>query len=212
MLKILVATALCALATSASAFSVKFQSSTTGSFFTVATTTAKLTSASLVRIGTFLNVPSSTATAADLDRDFKEFAVSTTGYKSSPAAASDPSKFATATVNVKAGGVNADFLGKKLYLFVYNATTAAAATHAAVFSSNLTAATSPQSTWFFAGDETPGASDLTYGINDLNQAWNGSAPSTTAGPLVLNTIAVPEPASMVFGALGLVGLLARRRR
>ena len=171
----------------------------------------RLVSGSLVRVGYV-------TTAGDVST-FQEFATTTISH---PSAGFQIGGFLTNPAS--SDTIAAAAKGKQIYLWVYNAATAAGATASAIF-------TSTDTTWVIPANFT-GASDETSNLSlslaagavtaIQDPARQGTNPSFTRGPVTVGATtvdgaiyslgtAIPEPGSATLALLALAAVGRRRR-
>jgi hypothetical protein len=172
---------------------------------------------SLVRLGTFETVPAAGATFADLASAFREFGRTTIGHTSTTAPINEGRILRTGIQGDPAPGNNAAspdpdsfFVGKTIYLWVYDAPADGAGVAQGIFSTNQAvyadqAAALSISTNSFLNAYGTGGPDWTPTTVDRNTANTGAT-------FYHLSAVIPEPASVsVLGLLGALGLLRRRR-
>lgn len=165
----------------------------------------------LIRIGTFTSQPAADSTFATLASSFHEFARTTTGRDSGAANIGRPNR-ANIAGSADAGtspDPDSFFVGKSIYIWVYNAAASSDSVAQGIFLStsglvfeDAASATSVSGTTF------------TVGIGTGGQGWTPTTTELAAGAATrLNLSApVPEPsASLLAGLLVSLGLIRRRR-
>ena len=175
-----------------------------GAYFVVADGTTRIPDGSLVRLGTFDAPPVANADGAALNLSFKEYATTTVGHSAETVA----NKGMINRTNIPAGtGVaETDFIGRQLYIWVYNAPTAVSATQWGVFTSDRTDIPSP---WKFPVDDLP----LAAGTLNINRAFGspGIPAEVSPGTLIYRLSGIPETSTLSLVVLAGLGFTRRRR-
>jgi hypothetical protein len=207
--------ALAVAVTSANAaVTVSISTAPTGAQFFLSDGTTVLPDGSHFRIGTFTAVPAANATFATLKETFQEFAITTSGSSSAPnTGRTNRTNIAGATT----GLADSEFVGDKIYIWVYNAPGVAGDPPAdsptlqqGVFSTTVTTATFKDQ-----------ATAVALSTANLDQAFGsyvsagGTAASTTGatGAVTRLTLAaqIPEASTFTLSALAVLGLMRRKR-
>ena len=178
-------------------------------FFTSVGAATPVLDGNLIRIGTFAVAPNAGSLFSDLASSFHEFARTTMG-NATPAAANTGHPVRNNITGSTDGNSPDDdsfFLGKNVYIWVYNSVTADAAANQGIFSSTLVYL-----------DQATSVSTSTTGYVNAFGAFNTGTPSSVAGTATVTSRfnlaapGVPEPATLTFGGvLAALGLLRRRR-
>jgi hypothetical protein len=167
---------------------------------------------SLVRLGTFDTVPAAGATFAELGSTFHEFARTTIGHTNASAPVNEGRINRSGIVSDPASATSPQpdsfFVGKTIYIWVYDAASESLGVAQGIFST-------AQNTY---QDQ---AAALSISTNSFLAAFgNGGAGWTQTSTQLNGAVAsfyhlsapIPEPASVtVFGLLGALGLMRRRR-
>jgi len=196
---LLLGTALVAKATTLS-----FSTTRTGPAVFDSTNTLVVPNGSLVRVGTISN-------ESDPNATFVEFGTSALASAGANPATARPGKLVGDATPSLAEANHTQFNGQTIYLWIYNAPTAGAATQQGIFKTNLV----------FPNNDTGGFGDsiIVTSATDITSvvaAPGYSAPQILAGDandskhFVLG--AVPEPTASLLALLGVVAIGVRRRR
>ena len=176
---------------------------TSGAYFVLANGTTRLPDGNLVRIGTFDAVPAADATQAALASAFKEYGTTTSGH--SAAAGANKGMINRSAIAAGAGVSEAAFTGKNVYLWVYNAPTAAAATQWGVYTNTTD--------WKFAASvDDPPVSLSTSALNGAYGKNVGQAGIVAGTPNVYKLAGIPETSTFSLTALAALGLMRRKRQ
>jgi MYXO-CTERM domain-containing protein len=163
----------------------------------------------VVAFGVFSTDALSSLSSSELISSFTMFGSSTFTYAAAGGSGSR-SVFSAAATSTITGSA---FAGKAIYLFTGNGTTFGNSTEFLVAKSN--------SLTFAAGDDTanaispkvmtirPGDSTVLFGSTNANVFTTNTDSSQTAGWTMASPI--PEPSAALLGAIGVLGLLRRRR-
>ena len=193
-----------AVANSNAALAINVSTNPTSGAYFVLSNGTRLPDGNLVRIGTFDAVPAVDASQAALASAFKEYGTTTSGH--SAAAGANKGMINRSAIAAGAGVAEAAFTGKNVYLWVYNAPTAAAATQWGVYTNTAD--------WKFAAsvDDPP----VSLSTSALNGAYGRAL--TPAG-IIAGTPnayrlanAVPETSTFSLTALAALGLMRRKRQ
>lgn len=175
----------------------------TGPYFVLSNGSTRNSDGNLVRIGSFAAAPAAGSTFEALNAAFTEFATTTTGH-SAASGANKGMINRSGIVDAPGGAAETSFQAKQVYIWVYNAPTAAAATEMGVFSS---------AAWLFPDnpDAVPNSLSTTvitqaFGVGATAAAVNVGSPNTFQLASV-----VPEPSAALLGGFSALLLLRRRR-
>jgi hypothetical protein len=114
-----------------------------------------------------------------------------------------PFKIAASFTNISNAAL---FNNKTMYFALGNGTTRANSTEFALFT--MTSGT----TTFPADITQPGGPNLTMAnVTSVTVLPNAGTEIDTAGPDAIRLVGIPEPSSVILGAIGALGLLRRRR-
>ena len=178
---------------------------TSGAYFVLSDGKTRLPDGNLVRLGTFDAAPAADASAATLAAAFKEYGTTTSGHTA--AAGANKGMINRSGVAAGAGVSEAAFTGKSVYLWVYNAPTAAAATQWGVYTNSAD--------WKFAASvDDPPVSLSTSALTNAYGKNGGSAAIVAGTPNVykLAGAVIPETSTFSLTALAALGLMRRKRQ
>jgi hypothetical protein len=196
----------CAVANSNAALALNVATNpNTGAYFVLSDGTTRLPDGNLVRIGTFATAPAADASAATLAAAFTEYGTTTSGH--SAAAGANKGMINRSGVAAGAGVNETNFTGKNVYLWVYNAPTAAAATQWGVYGST-------DASWKFAAsvDDPPVSASTSLITNAYGKALTQAAVTTGTPNVYKLANAVPETSTFSLTALAALGLMRRKRQ
>lgn len=174
-----------------------------------------------VRIGTFVDgannhvEPSATSTFTTLATSFREFAFLSSGHTAATGQNEGRINF-TNIAGAPTGEPDSFFVGKKIYIWVYNQPSPGAGAAPAASDSLQQGVFSTSSLVFL--DQ---ATAVSFSLNNATRAYGrydapgtqASSNSTTDNAVTqLKLAAVPEPSTAALGLLAGLGLMIRRRR
>lgn len=191
------------------------ESPTSGPTFKTSTL-SPVADGSLVRIGTFDALPPANSTFAQLALIFHEFSTTTIGHSGAPNTGRINRAGITGTIGTT-GPLGTDdpdsfFVGKKVYIWVFNSTSADPLVDQGVFGSSTATDTFKDQATSFSVSMTHMALGFGTFLPGDATATTSSTASAPGGSLVLGGSPVPEPSSLVFLFVGLVATVTKRRR
>lgn len=176
-------------------------------FFVTAGSSTVVPDGSLVRLGTFDAAPEANADFATFASSFREFARTTMGNASNVNTGHIVRNNLTGGTGPESPDGDASFIGKTIYIWVYNSATDSASVEQGVFATTLA----------YADQATALATSLTTYVNAFGRSSAGAASveknaAQTAVTRFNLAPVVPEPSvTLSLGLLGALGLMRRRR-
>ena len=172
----------------------------------------------LVRIGTFDLQPLANSTFAQLAATFHEFSTTQMGHATNPNTGRINKTNIAGTVGTTGllGSDDPDsfFVGKKIYIWIYNANSVDSAVDQGVFGSATASDTFKDQPSAFSMSMT--RFTLAFGTFadgvPLNTASSTAGAPSANGPSLVLAGPVPEPGTSVFLLLGVLGMAFRRRK